>query len=52
MQLRMLLRPTVLPFLRLRGGSASQTRRGGFFAAKSQTRARGGAVGKPRRFPA
>jgi len=50
MQLRMLLRPTVLPFLRVRGSSANQTRRGGLFAAKSQASARGTAVGKARRF--
>lgn len=52
MQLRMLLRPTVFPFLRVRGSSAGQARRIGFFAAKSQARARSGAAGKARRFMA
>lgn len=50
MQLRMLLRPTGLPFLRVRGSSANQTRRGGLFAAKSHAGARGSAIGKARRF--
>ena len=50
MQLRMLLRPTGLPFVRVRGSSANQTRRGGLFAAKSQAGARSGGAGKARRF--
>ncbi len=49
MQLRMLLRPAVFPFLRVRGSSASQTRRAGLFTAKSQAATRG-AAGKARRF--
>jgi hypothetical protein len=50
MQLRMLLRPTVFPFLRVRGSSASQIRRGGLFAAKSQAGTRSSANTKARRF--
>jgi hypothetical protein len=50
MQLRMLLRPTMLPFLRVRGVNGNHARRGGPFAAKSQAGARGIAATKPRRF--
>lgn len=46
----MLLRPTGLPFIRVRGSSASQIRRGGLFAAKSQAGTRSAGVGKARRF--
>jgi len=46
----MLLRPTVLPFLRVRGSNANETRRGSLFTAKSQAGARGVVTSKPRRF--
>ena len=52
MQLRMLLRPAVLPFFPVRGSGANQSRRGGLFTAKSQTRGRGAVAGKGRRFTA
>ena len=50
MQLKMLLRPTGLPFLRVRVSSGNQIRRGGLFAAKSQAGSRSATVGKARRF--
>jgi len=52
MQLRMLLKPTVLPFFRVRGVNGSQPRRGDLFSAKSQMRGRGAVSGKGRRFTA
>lgn len=50
MQLRMLLRPTVLPFLRVRGSNATQPRRSGLFNAKSQVNGRSPAAQRGRRF--
>ena len=51
MQLRMLLRPLVLPFMPVRL-AAIQTRRNVEFAAKVQVSSRGLAVAKSRRFTA
>ena len=50
MQLRMLLKPTVLPFLRVRGTNAAQPRRGEMFNAKSQANSRSATAHKGRRF--
>ena len=42
----MLLKPTMLPFFRVRGVNGSQARRSSLFGAKSQTRGRGTVSGK------
>ena len=50
MQLRLLLKPTVLPFLRLRGSSTIQQRRNGLFNAKTQINGRSATAHRGRRF--
>lgn len=52
MQLRMLLRPFVTPFMPVRVATVSHSRRGGPFTAKSQPNSRGISVGKGRRHTA
>jgi len=52
MQLRMLFRPVVTPFMPVRVASVTPSRRGGLFSAKSQSIGRGMSVGKGRRHTA
>ena len=52
MQLRMLFRPMVSPFMPVRSVIGTPSRRGGLFAAKSQSISRGMSVGKGRRHTA
>ena len=52
MQLRMLFRPMVSPFMPVRSAIGTPSRRGGLFAAKSPTASRSITVGKGRRHTA
>ena len=52
MQLRMLFRPMVSPFMPVRSAIGTPSRRGGLFAAKSQSASRGITAGKGRRHTA
>ena len=52
MQIRMLLRPSLFPFLRVRAVLPAQSRCGDLSHAKAQTRGQSTAAGKGRRFTA
>jgi hypothetical protein len=49
MQLRIMLKPTLLPFLRVRGINPMQQRRAGLFVPRTQLTARTPTTGKGRR---